>query len=173
MSTRTADAQTMTTYFSGYIAGIMDYETAAEAQAASSKPCLNEATTVTSLILKTWDFQDLLKDENMINWKWFTEWYNLVKLICEIYGFLVTIDYSCDLTFYFFYITKNRMFNWDLWYADMIHNGWTLFMYFDIFIYGIIWKSRFDMAYSIGHFTKTLFELSLEEAVAAKATTPA
>ena len=151
----------------------MQYETSAEALAASSRPCLNMETEVQNLILKTWDFQDLLKDENMINWKWFDQWYKLVKLICEIYLLLVTIDADCDLTFYFFYLTKNRIFNWDLWYADIIHNSWTLFMYFCIFIYGIIWKSRFDMAYSLGYYTNTLFELNLEESIALKATTPA
>ena len=64
------------------------------------------------------------------------------------------------------------MFNWDAWYSDQVHHLWTMNMYFDIFIYGIIWKSRFDMAYAIGYFCKTFFELSLEEALAAKASTP-
>ena len=61
----TARATEQTKYFEGYVAGIMNYDTPAEALAASSRPCLNENTDVTNLILKVWEFEKIQKFPNL------------------------------------------------------------------------------------------------------------
>ena len=72
-------------YFVGFIAGIMNYDSLDDALGASSRDCLNQESVVETLSGHIELLEDKLRANNIADWKWNDEYYDIVKTICDIY----------------------------------------------------------------------------------------
>ena len=82
------------------------------------------------------------------------------------------INKTCKLSTYLYLLRSKRIKNWSKYYGFIFHNLWSIFQMSLMFIYGLVWVNRFDVAYAIGVLTRLIFDVSFSDACPPGSGTP-
>ena len=91
-----------------------------------------------------------ITSDHPLDWTWDNQSWHLVTFVCETFTQIVAINYQCDLDKYLWMIREKYVSNWDEWLAHIIFKFFTIVEFFFYFIYGVVWKNRYDMGFAIG-----------------------
>ena len=75
-----------------------------------------------------------------VDWSWNNEYVGIFAQLCILAQEAVTIDAACYFSTILWILKSTYITNWQAFYARLVHYFWTLVLYTNYFIYGVVYN---------------------------------